>query len=117
MILDKWADGFFTIIVTTDIVAEYFEVLNRPKFRLKPATIERIGRYIYQFAEFIVSEESIQAVASDPQDDKFIEAAVTGSAEFIVSGDSHLLELKRFRATPILTAREFLDWLENEEKP
>jgi putative PIN family toxin of toxin-antitoxin system len=111
LILDKWAEDAFTVIVTSDILAEYFEVINRPKFRLKQATIDRITRYSYQFAEFVVPEERIQFIESDPKDDKFLEAAIAGRAEYIVSGDNHLLELKKFRAVPILTAREFLDWL------
>ena len=110
-ILDKWADDAFTVIVTSEILAEYFEVINRPKFRLKQATIDRITRYSYQFAEFVVPEERIQFIEADPKDDKFLEAAVAGNAETIVSGDNHLLELKEFRAIPILSARAFLDWL------
>ena len=35
LILDKWAEDAFTVIVTSDILAEYFEVIIRPKFRLK----------------------------------------------------------------------------------
>ena len=111
LILDKWAEEAFTLIVTSDILAEYFEVINRPKFKLKQATIDRIIRYCYQFAEFVVSEEHIQFIDADPKDDKFLEAAIAGNAEYIVSGDTYLLELKKFRSVPILTAREFIDWL------
>jgi putative PIN family toxin of toxin-antitoxin system len=111
LILDKWAEEAFTLIVTSDILAEYFEVINRPKFKLKQATIDRIIRYCYQFAEFVVSEEHIQFIEADPKDDKFLEAAIAGNAEYIVSGDTYLLELKKFRSVPILTAREFIDWL------
>ncbi len=111
LILDKWAEDAFTVLVTSDILVEYFEVLNRPKFRLKQVTIDRIIRYSYQFAEFVVPEERIQFVEADPKDDKFLEAAIAGHAEYIVSGDTHLLELKEFRAIPILSAREFLDRL------
>jgi uncharacterized protein len=111
LILDKWAEDAFTVIVTSDILGEYFEVINRPKFRLKQATIDRITRYSYQFGEFVVPEEHIQFIEDDPKDDKFLEAAIAGEAEFIVSGDSHLLGIRKYRSIPILTAREFLDWL------
>ncbi len=43
----------------------------------------------------------------------FLEAALAGIAAYVVSGDSHLLELKTFRGIPILTAREFIERLEN----
>lgn len=111
-VLEKWGEEKFTVIVTTDIVAEYFDVLNRPKFGLKQETIDGIARFIYQFSEFVVPEEKIKFIADDPKDDKFLEAAIAGKVDFIVSGDKHLLDLKEFRAIPIITGREFLDLLQ-----
>jgi uncharacterized protein len=112
LVLEKWGEGKFTVIVTTDVVGEYFEVLNRPKFGLKQETIDKITRYIYQFSEFVAVEEQIRFIEDDPKDDKFLEAAVAGNVDFIVSGDSHLLALKEFRSIPIITGREFMDWLQ-----
>ena len=112
-VLEKWDEGKFTVIVTTDVLGEYFEVLNRPKFGLSQETIDKITRYIYQFAEFVIPEEQIRFFEDDPKDDKFLEAAVAGHVDFIVSGDNHLLALKEFRSIPILSGREFLDWLRN----
>ncbi|RJP53977.1 MAG: putative toxin-antitoxin system toxin component, PIN family [Anaerolineaceae bacterium] len=116
LVLEKWDAGKFTVIVTTDLVSEYFEVLNRPKFGLKQATIDKITNYIYQFSEFVVPEEKIQFIVDDPKDDKFLEAAIAGKVDFIVSGDNHLLELKKFRSIPIISGREFLDWLKENEQ-
>jgi len=48
-------------------------------------------------------------VCRDVKDDKFLELAVSGRADCIVSGDSDLLTLNPFRGIPILTPREFLD--------
>jgi uncharacterized protein len=112
LVLEKWDAGEFMVIVTTDVVSEYFEVLNRSKFGLKQETIDRIINFIYQFSEFVVPEEKIRFIADDPEDDKFLEAAVAGKVDFIVSGDKHLLDLKEFRSIPIITGREFLDWLQ-----
>jgi uncharacterized protein len=113
LVLEKWGEKKFTVVVTTDVVSEYFEVLNRPKFNLKQETIDKITRYIYQFSEFVVPEEQIRFIEDDPKDDKFLEAAIAGSVDIIVSGDNHLLALKEFRSIPILSGREFLDWLQN----
>ena len=55
--------------------------------------------------------ELILVVEADPTDNKFLEAALFGEADYIVSGDSHLLELKTFRGISILTAREFIKQL------
>jgi len=111
-ILEKWDEGKFTVIVTTDVVSEYFAVLNRPKFGLKQETIDRIIHYIYQFSEFVVLEEQIRFIGDDPKDDKFLEAAIAGKVDFIVSGENHLLAIKEFRSIPIISGREFLEQLE-----
>lgn len=111
LIFEKWDQREFTVVVTSDILSEYFDVINRPKFRLKQETIDKITRYLYQFSEYVVPEEKIQVIKADPKDDKFLEAAVAGKVDFIVSGDNHLLEIKEFRDIPIISGREFLDWL------
>ena len=111
LVLEKWDQGKFTVIVTSDILDEYFQVINRPKFRLKQDIIDKITRYLYQFSEFVVPEEQICVIEADPKDDKFLEAAIAGQVDFIVSGDNHLLELKEFRSIPIISGREFIKWL------
>lgn len=113
LILEKWDKEKFTVIVTTEIVSEYFEVLNRPKFELTQETIDKITRYIYQFSEFVVPAEQIRFIKDDPKDDKFLEAAIAGKVDYIVSGDKHLLDLKEFRSIPIISGREFIDWLKS----
>ena len=45
----------------------------------------------------------------DPRDDKFLEVAVNGMADLIVTGDDDLLVLDRFRPTRILTPKQFLE--------
>jgi len=112
LVLEKWDEGEFTVIITTDVISEYFSVLRRPKFGLQQETIDKITRYIYQFSEFVVPEEQIRFIEDDPKDDRFLKAAIAGKVDFIVSGDKHLLALKEFRSIPIISGREFLDWLE-----
>jgi len=56
--------------------------------------------------------EKILVVLADTTDNKFVEAAITGNTNYIVSGDKHLLDLKEYKSIPIITAREFIDILE-----
>ncbi len=53
-------------------------------------------------------------VLADPDDDKFIESALIGHADVIVSGDHHLLDLRVVEGIPILSPRQFLQRLSNE---
>lgn len=56
-------------------------------------------------------KSAIQAVAADPDDNKYIEAAVEGLAQFVVTGDRHLLSLKSYENIRIVTPRVFLELL------
>lgn len=69
---------------------------------------------IRYFAEFVDPEEDITAVEADPDDDKFLEAAVAGNVDYVVSGDQHLLNLDTFRGIDIVDPRTFYERLESE---
>jgi predicted nucleic acid-binding protein len=58
-------------------------------------------------AELVAISERI-AACRDPKDDKFLELAVSGKAEVIVSGDGDLLDLNPFRGIPIVTPATFV---------
>ena len=55
-------------------------------------------------------------IEKDPKDDKFLHAALEGNADYIVSGDHHLLELKSYEGIKILSPGNFLELLENKKK-
>ena len=114
VIIDEWKAGKFTLIVTDAIAREYLDVINRPKFKIPQTEIIAATDYLLQTAEFVTPQEEIQVIVADLTDNKFLEAAVAGRVNFIVSGDNHLLELASFREIPIVTAREFITWLESQ---
>ncbi len=114
IIVNEWRAGKFKLIITDEIAREYLEVINRPKFKIPQTEIIAVSDYLLQLAEFVTTEEEIQVIVADPTDDKFLEAAVAGKVDFIVSGDGHLLDLKSFRDIPIITAKEFINWLEGQ---
>ena len=53
-------------------------------------------------------------VADDPDDDKFVETALVGRADAIVSGNHHLREMGVVESVPVLSPREFLGRLRQE---
>jgi uncharacterized protein len=108
-ILDRWRAGNFLLIVTDDIVQEYLDVLRRSKFDLASSIIDSIMAYVFQKAECVVTGERLQVRTADPDDNKFLEAAIAGEVDWIVSGDKHLLDIQAYRGIPIITARNFLD--------
>ena len=59
--------------------------------------------------QFIDTEGLDISICEDPDDDKFIECAVAGKCDIIVSGDRHLLKLVRHKGVRILKPRDFVD--------
>ncbi|MBL8091090.1 MAG: putative toxin-antitoxin system toxin component, PIN family [Anaerolineales bacterium] len=110
-IIVAWKSGDFTLIVTEAIINEYLSVLKRPKFKIEQVEIEDFSALLFDKAEFVIPLEHINAIPNDDSDNKFLDAAIAGRANIIVSGDQHLLELKSFQNVEIVTAKEFLEKL------
>jgi putative PIN family toxin of toxin-antitoxin system len=110
-IIVAWIEGKFVLTVSNQIVNEYINVLSRPKFKIARAELDDFAALILSKAEFVVPGENIRVVEADPSDNKFLEAAVTGQADYIISGDKHLRDLKEFRGIAILTPSAFLEQL------
>jgi putative PIN family toxin of toxin-antitoxin system len=98
-----------TLLASTPIIIELNEVLSRKKFERYFSEEERI-QFIAKFfndAEIVEIKENIQ-VCRDRKDDKFLEIAVNGSANCIITGDRDLLVLHPFRNINIVLPNEFL---------
>lgn len=105
-------DGDFDAIVSRETLSEIERVLNYPKIKkrhkLKPSEIENLIADYAVTATKISAKKKLYIIKDDPSDNMFLECALAGQADFIVSGDEHLLELKIFRGIPILNPRDFL---------
>jgi putative PIN family toxin of toxin-antitoxin system len=87
---------------------QLFNVLARPHFALliAPATHAWLRKLLTE-AERVTITERI-AACRDPTDDKFLELAINGHADVIVSGDTDLLALDPFRGIPIMPPATFV---------
>lgn len=88
---------------------ELNEVLRRPKFDRYLAPNDR-DHFIHLLARLAIMVEVTHAVqcCRDPKDNKFLEVAINGRADALISDDGDLLELNPFRGIPILSSLEFL---------
>lgn len=100
----------------TDMLAELSEKL-RYKFGFSENRIQATIYEVRRFAERVEISNSLRVVSADPDDDKFIECAVVGKADVIVSGDYHLLDLRRYGQIPILSAAEFVARIAGQAGP
>ncbi len=110
-VLQHLRDGRFTLIYTEPLLIELVNVLGRPKIRQKyrvtGADVAALLNLIRLRGTPIVPTRKITA-CRDPKDDKFLEAALAGNADCIVTGDRDLLVLHPFESLPILTPADFL---------
>lgn len=88
---------------------ELTDVLSRPKFDRYIDISDRQGflRPLARMAEWVPIVQVIRA-CRDPRDDKFLELAINGEADLIVTGDADLLALHPFRRIPILAPAAYL---------
>jgi len=104
-------EGEYQLIVSVATLTEFRETLLKypDRFHMNETKIQQEVETVRYFAEFVTPTEDITAVAADPDDDKFLEAAVAGDVDYLVSGDQHLLDLDSFRGIEIVTPRTFYD--------
>ena len=97
------------LIATDATLKELFERLLSPKFD-PYVTRARREELLSRLAPLVEIVEVVQQVRAcrDPRDDKFLEAAVNGRADVIITGDKDLLELHPFRGIEILRPADFV---------
>lgn len=104
----------FTLVLSEDIVREVLRALEYPKVRryvrrdLDPALW---FEDLVVLAEFVAGTVQVTGVSDDPDDDKYLAAAIAGRASFVVTGDPHLLTVREYEGVRIITPRSFLDVL------
>jgi uncharacterized protein len=112
-------EGAFTIVFSIDLVEEITSALMHPKIRAKygthPKDIESIAGLFTLHGEIVKPEERI-ILCRDPDDDFILEIAVTGQADYIVSGDKDLLTLKKIQKTKIVKPAAFLSRLDKSRR-
>jgi len=97
------------LLVSEATLDELADVLSRAKFDAYVTIEDRqeFFRLLGRIAELVPTTYTVRA-CRDPGDDKFLELAVNGSADLIVTGDQDLLALDPFREIPILTPAGYL---------
>jgi uncharacterized protein len=109
---DRLADGAFTLVTSREIMAELYRVLHYPHIlkHFKPS-MDDINEFIGLVMEKAIISKgrySLQKGSADPIDDMFLNCATEAKADFIVSRDPHLRNLKQFHGIQIVDVKLFL---------
>jgi uncharacterized protein len=112
-LIRQLTDESFEIVLSKDISAELRRAIAYPRVRerikLSDDELELWLAALDVLSVHVEPSVHVSAVSADPDDDIYIEAALEGRAEFIVTGDKHLLDPGGFEDVRIVRAREFLD--------
>lgn len=117
-VFQHWQRKSFELITSPQLVAEYRTALGYPKvrafLRLPEPEIEDALTGLGD-ADIVVDLSSVdEVVIADPDDDIVVATAVAGEADYIISGDRHLLDLGEHAGISVITPAVFLAILERD---
>jgi uncharacterized protein len=115
-IVDAWRSGQFRVIVSTPILAELERTLQKPYFRryLTEKQSSRFLKLLQRRASVSPITVSVHEVATHQEEDLILATAVSAKADYLVTGDSKLQQVGRYRGVAILSPRRFVETLKQE---
>jgi len=106
--------GEATLVISLDLLKEFIAVASRPKFGFSRGEIDEFVEALLAVCVLVQPEEKVDVVKEDSADNRVLECALEALANYIVTGDKHLLDLKLYRGVKILRTWEALDLLKKE---
>ena len=102
----------YSLFVSRELISELEEVISRDKFGFTNERINAAMEAILSFSDFVNPGIKLDVIKSDPDDNKILECAVACGADYLVSGDAHLLELKEYKGIKVISPKAALDILD-----
>ena len=109
-------EGKIKLLASVALLDELKNVLMYERFGLNEKEIDDNVKYILTISEIISPKRRLRVISEDPADDRVFECALAGEAAYIVSGDKHLIQLKKFGRAKIVRAKELLSVLTIAQK-
>ena len=106
-IVRMFVSGNIEIVYDARIVDEYEEVLKRPKFGIEHAYVDDIIYFVEQFG-YPSAGVPLRQRLPDRDDEMFLEAAVSGKADFLVTGNIGHFPAASRQGVRVVTPREFV---------
>jgi putative PIN family toxin of toxin-antitoxin system len=108
-ILKAWRDGRIQILISEEIIEEYHRVGELLSKQFPGIEFGPILQLLTINTELVQTRKLTAQVCEDPDDDKFLECAIFGNSNLIVSGDNHLLKVSGHKGIEIINPRNFVD--------
>ncbi len=110
-LLRKAKFGRIQLFISAEIIDEFIKVVSRPKFGFNQDEINKMRAIILDLSWLVAPTKKINVIKTDKEDNKFLECALAAGADYIVSGDKHLLELKEYKHIKIVKPKKMLEIL------
>jgi putative PIN family toxin of toxin-antitoxin system len=112
-VLTLWRDVRFEVVITNVTLGELAHKLfqKATEFGAEPSLARDWLDYIELYAARVTASGKVSGVCRDPTDDKFLDAAISGRASVLVTGDKDLLDIGEYQSIRILSPRDFRETL------
>jgi putative PIN family toxin of toxin-antitoxin system len=104
-------EGVFILLTSDEILLELDRVLHYPRIAVHHAltedTIQEFESVVRSVAVVVPGLYIVRRIEADPDDDKFLACALEGDADYIVSEDPHLRDLKSYQGIAIVSLAQF----------
>lgn len=114
-IYERWLNAEFHLVTSKEILSELSRVLE-DEFDWAHEETQELCSLTNELADLVIPRQKLHIITLDPEDNKILECAIEAQADYIVSGNKHLLKLGAYKSIQIITARQFLDLLTSPPK-
>jgi putative PIN family toxin of toxin-antitoxin system len=104
------------VVLSAPMLAELADVLSREKFGVKAEAVNRYISILIRQTIVVPIVSNIKIVLEDPDDDIVLNTAISGKADYIVSGDKHLLKIANYNHIQIVTVNGFIQKSQDKDK-
>ena len=116
-IFKQWRAGGIVVLISKPILEEIDRVMRYPRISKRhKMSSQELDIYLTNLTTasiFVEDTPTLEVVTEDPTDNRYLECAVAGEADYIVTGDDHLLSINSYQDIMIVTPRQF--WMELEK--
>jgi len=105
-IIDKWKNKDFELVSSIEIINELVRTLRNFKIQMPEDMIGEWRNLIIENSFIVEPTIKLNIIEADLDDNKFLEAGITGKVDFIISQDKHLLNLKEYQGMKIVRPEE-----------
>jgi len=110
-VLESWVHKDFILVTSDELLAETRRILTGFKLRLPDSLIDIWIDVLRFYSDCVLPIIKVNLVLDDSKDNIFVETAIAGMAEYIVSQDKHLLKIGEFAGIKMVSPVKFLECL------